>query len=249
MALKITIVEDESKAADILETLLRKHVSDIDSLQVFTKPLEAVKGITQQKPDLVFLDINMPQLDGFQLLEALKDQSFEVIFVTAHDQFAIQAIKANALDYLLKPVSERELVNAINKFRLNERRTQHSQLPELLEELSHRSRNRARICLSSKDRTSFYDIADILRCQASGNYTDFYFRNGSRVLSTKTMKNYEELLVNCGFMRVHKSHIVNPDCIKALIGRNKLEMSDGVMIPVARRRRSEVVTLINSHES
>jgi len=172
MALKISIVEDESKAADILETLLRRHVTDIEWLHVYNRPLEAVDGIKNKRPDLLFLDINMPNLDGFQLLARLEDEPFEVIFVTAHDQFAIQAIKANALDYLLKPVSERELVEAVNKFRLNEGRSRQN-LPELIEELSNRSRERARICVTSKERTSFYDIADILRCQASGNYTHF----------------------------------------------------------------------------
>ena len=249
MALKISIVEDESKAADILETLLRRHITDIESLQVFTRPHDAIEGIKAQQPDLVFLDINMPQLDGFELLKLLKGQSFEVVFVTAHDQFAIQAIKANALDYLLKPVSERELVEAVNKFRLREKRSRQHILPELIEELSSRSRDRARICITSKERTSFYDIADILRCEASGNYTQFFFRNGSRLLSSKTLKNYDEFLTNCGFVRVHKSHLINPDCIKAMIGRNKLEMSDGVLVPVARRRRGDIANLIGTLEA
>lgn len=246
MSYRICIVEDEKKASDILSTLLRKHMTDLQGIHVFNNPADAVEGLKTIDPHLVFLDINMPGMDGFELLDAVNTRNFQVVFVTAYDQFAIQAIKVSALDYLLKPLAESELVETLDRFKNNLNNNNTGKIEALMASLKKQETAQLRIGISGSERTYFFDAIDVVRCEAYSNYTHFYFVNRTKMLSSRTLKNHEETLVGRGFLRIHKSHLINPNCIKSVIGRSRIEMLDGSVVPIARRRRSEVLKSIST---
>jgi len=234
---RITIIDDERRAAEILEAMLPAHLPEAADIRICCNPRQAAEHIGKFQPHLIFLDIKMPGLGGFELLEAIGERNFQVIFVTAYDQFAIPAIKESALDYLLKPVSEDELATALERFF----RSDHAALAEkyetLIGQLHDQMQMQERIAITSLERTVFFTPRDIVRCEAHGNYTYFHFADKTKLLSSKTLKEHEEVLENKGFIRVHKSHLVNSLFIKAVLGKSEMRLQDDTAIPIARRRR------------
>ncbi len=236
------LVDDEPNNLENLAHLLKEHCPQVTILGMAQSAGEAKKLFARQAPDVLFLDIEMPGQNGFQLLEALQPMQAEVIFVTAFGHYALKAIKYSALDYILKPISIEELQDAVQKAeRKLASKQPESRLQNLLENLSGRNRI-PKIALPLSERVEFVPEDQILRCQSDNNYTNIYLMSGRRLLISKTLREFQDLLSEERFMRVHQSHLVNIDAISSLVRRDGgyLEMTDGSQIPVSQNRRNEV---------
>jgi two-component system LytT family response regulator len=236
------LVDDEPNNLENLSTLLKTYCPQVAILGMAQTADEAQKLYARQEPDVLFLDIEMPEKTGFQLLEALQPMQAEVIFVTAFGHYALKAIKYSALDYILKPISIEELQEAVKKAeRKLAAKQPESRLQNLLENLSGRNRI-PKIALPLTERVEFVPEDQILRCQSDNNYTHVYLLGGRRLLISKTLREFQDLLSEARFLRVHQSHLVNIDAIRSLVRRDGgyLELSDGTQVPVSQNRRNEV---------
>lgn len=245
-ALRICIIDDELKSAEVLEALINEVEEVEHDITIFTDPAVAAEKLQSLSPELLFLDIKMPGMSGIDLLRSMPERAFEVIFTTAYEQYAILAIRQSAFDYLLKPVEDVDLTEAFARFRKHQRGGIHQRLDSLNAQLVAQMPEHDKICLRTSDRKYFVDIANIIRCEANGNYTSFYLSDGSRLMSSKTLKDHEESLSQGGFLRVHKSHLINPRHIHAMISTKALQMADDAVVPLARRRRKFVAHLLNA---
>ena len=244
MIMTAVIVDDESKNRASLKKLCEKYVPDLKIEGLADSVATAKKIIDRTDPDLVFLDIRMPVEDGFELLKKYDDIPFDVIFTTAFDQYAIKAFKFSAIDYLLKPISIQELQEAVEKVRKKKGKTQEksrTNISTLKENLVNG--NFDKIALPTTEGFSFVKRDDIIRCEASGNYTIFYLQNKTKYIITKTLKYYEEMLSEYSFFRVHKSHLINLTYVsKFLRGKQGyVQMNDGKNIEVSTRKREELL--------
>ena len=242
------IIDDEQNNILNLQMLLQKHCPDISVLATAMSADEGIAIIKKHQPDVVFLDIQMPNKNGFQLLQSLPDLDFEIIFVTAYDQYGIQAVKFAALDYLLKPIKTEELQQAVNKAAEKSlAKRQNLQLQNLINLLKQSSKKEEqRIALPSAKETRFIEIKHIIRCESLNNYTTFYIDNNEKLLISKPIYEYEELLTDYGFIRCHQSHLVNKKFVKSWIKNdgNCLLLEDGTQVPVSRQKKEMVKTLL-----
>ena len=240
--MRAILVDDESPNLRNLEILLNNYCPSVKVVGTATQIEEAVSLIKLQQPDLLFLDIQMGPNTGFDLLSLLPEKSFEVIFVTAFDQYGIQAVKFAALDYLLKPVNTDELKTAVDKaehrFKL---KSKNEQLNFLLQHLKQPNDN-AKIALPQQNEIRYVPIDEILRCEASNTYTFFFLTNGDKVLISKSLKEYADLFKPKGFLRCHQTHLVNPAYIKSWLKEDGgvLLMQNGDKIPVSKPNREMV---------
>jgi two-component system, LytTR family, response regulator len=243
MKITAVLIDDEMNNLDNLHQLLKRHCPEV---QVMATALNAEEGrriILENQPDLVLLDIEMPGKNGFDLLKSLPQYDFEVIFVTAYDQYGIQAVKFSAIDYLLKPINPDELQLAINKvISKNRSKKQNLQLENLLR-IFQQQKEDQRIALPTQKETRFIATGDIVRCESSNNYTSFVLANKEMILVSRPIYEYEELLGNYGFFRCHQSHLVNRKYIKSLIREDGgyLLMENGEQIPVSRGKKDFVI--------
>lgn len=240
--LKALIVDDEEKARDILLFHLETGVPEIAQIETAANVPDALRLIHTFQPDILFLDIVMPAQDGFDLLNSLNNWNFDVIFTTAHDQYAIKAIRFSALDYLLKPIDPDELQAAV--IRHLERRKEEPQQRDLyrnfVDNLRAPKANEFKLAIPTADGTYFFRTPEIVRCQADRNYTVFHLTGQRRFLASKTLGEYEDILSEQGFLRVHKSHLVNIDFIDNFMGKDYIRLLDKTEIEVARRRKDDV---------
>lgn len=238
--LKAVIIDDESNNVDNLVALLTKHCPAVMVAGQASNALEGKKKILEINPDLVFLDIQMPGKNGFDLLSSLDNYDFEIIFVTAYDQYGIQAVKFAALDYLLKPVNIEELKNAVQKaMDKSQQKRQNHQLENLILLLKQQQKEEHRIALPTSRETRFAYPADIIRCESSNNYSFFYFSSGEKLIVSRPIYEYEELLTPYGFIRCHQSHLVNKKFIRSWIKEDGgyLLLSDNTQLPVSRQKK------------
>ncbi len=246
--LRAVIVEDEPRSRQTLSGMLKLFCKTVELVGEAENMKEGVELILSEKPDVVFLDIQMPDGSGFKLLEEIGKVNFDIIFTTAYDQFAIQAIKFSALDYLLKPIFQDDLVKAVKK--AEERKQLHDkneQVDVLLENLKKTSSEPPRIILSTAEKINVVNVDDILRCESDNYYTVFFFTNGKKLLISKTLKENEDLLKDHHFIRTHKSHLVNMKYIKSFLKQDGgfIVMSDGTQVPVSRRKKEQILETIN----
>jgi two-component system LytT family response regulator len=239
------IVDDEKNNIENLSILLIQLFPDLNIIGKATDAVYAEELILQYKPDIVFLDIQMPGKTGFDLLTSLAYHHFELIFVTAFDQFGIKAVKFSAIDYILKPVNAEELRLAVQKAisRVFEKK-QNKQLENLLNVLQNQElKDVHRIALSSSKEIRFIKTKEIIRCESSNNYTSFYLLNGESIVTSKPIFEYEEILQGYGFIRCHQTHLVNKRYIKSLVKHDGgyLLLEDGSKIPVSRLKRELVI--------
>lgn len=242
------IIDDEKKSRDVLRSLLEKYCGNVEILAEATGCSDGEKTIKKYKPDVVFLDIQMPDGSGFKLLEKFDNIDFDVVFTTAFDQFAIKAIKYSALDYLLKPISPDDLKIAVEKVKQRKLGTKINQnIQVLLENISKAEKEPPKIILSTSDKIHVVEVDKIIRCESDNYYTRFYLSDGQSILISKTLKENEELLNEYNFIRPHKSHLVNISYITAFlrIDSGYIKMSDGSKIPVSRRKREYIINIIN----
>jgi two-component system, LytTR family, response regulator len=241
--MKALIVDDEVSNRENLQQLLQKYAPDVTVCALAEDVDQALKAITNQRPELVFLDIQLQGQSGFDLLKQLDKISFEIIFVTAYDQYGIQAVKFAALDYLLKPIDIDELTTAIGKARKAiERKQKNERLNYLLDYLKDDNQVKARIALPMFGETRYVNINDIVRCEADNTYTKFMLCAGEQILVSKALKEYADMLAGYGFLRSHQSHLVNMAYIKSWLREDggSLLLADGAKIPVSKLNREKV---------
>jgi two-component system LytT family response regulator len=218
MILKAIIVDDEKHSRETLKNLVTEFCEDVEVLNTASTVQEAITVIEKERPDLVFLDIELQSGTGFDILDQLNEINFEVIFTTAFEQYAIKAVKFSSLDYLLKPIDLEELQNAVEKAKkIKNRNDYNQQLEILLQNLKQKQPNLNKICLSTADGFEFIKVDEILYCKAEGSYTNFKLKNNTSLLVSKHLKEYENLLIDQNFMRVHNSFLINLKEVKKFI--------------------------------
>lgn len=241
--IRALIVDDEKKARDLLSILLKENCPQVEIAGMAASVKEAHETIMKLKPDLVFLDIEMAGETGFDLLARFESITFSIIFITAFDKYALKALKFSALDYLLKPVDEKELVQAVKKA---EKEQDSGDLKQKLDIFlkGYYSLIDNKIAISSMEGFEFIEINDIIRCEAEGKYTDCYLVNDRKIVATKNIKEFEDILSTHRFFRVHHSHLINLRFIKNYHkGRGGyVVMIDGATIPVAERKKDEFLS-------
>lgn len=238
MKIRAIIIEDEPEAKYMLQALIEKYCPEVQIIGEASNLKKGVALIEQLLPDLVFLDIEMPGERGIHLFQYFDKIDFEVIFTTAYDQYAINAIRLSALDYLLKPIGLEELQTAIKQFKKKQNNKQ--LYKSLYQQLSNQSTViPKRIALPSKNSFLFLDIDEIMYCQADGSYTTFITDEGKKHVVAKPMKDYADLLQDLGFVRVHRSAIINLKYVEELIRTRpqSVVMRNGTQITIAQSRK------------
>lgn len=244
MIIKSVLIDDEKNNVDNLSHLLALYCPEVMVVGTTTHSLLAAELILEKKPDLVFLDIQMPNKNGFDVLKQLTSIDFEVIFVTAFDHYGIQAIKFSALDYILKPIGKDELVQAVQKaYKKCEEKSKNPQLANLMEYIKEKENKAAhRIALPSSKETRFVEPSKIVRCESANNYTTFFLVSGEEILTSRPIYEYEEILDTYGFIRCHQSHLINLQFIKSWVKEDGgfLLCEDGSKVPVSRLKKDAV---------
>jgi len=237
--IRAIIIDDEQDSRNTIFNILSQYCENITVVGQADSVKEGIALIRKEKPALVFLDIQMPDGTGFDLLEKTGEVNFRVIFITAHDQYALRAIKFSALDYLLKPVDPQQLIDAVDK--LGEPPHNLDTITQKINTLLRNKNGFERITLPTFEGFKFINIKDIIRCEADNNYTFFYLNSGEKILVTKTLKEYDETLSGVDFIRVHQSHLVNTKFIDRYIKGDggSIIMADGSEVEVSRRRKEE----------
>ena len=243
--IKTIIIDDEQHCIDRLQRLLHGQFADILQMAgCFQTVASGISAIQSLQPDLVFLDVQIHDQTGFDLLEQLAHTNFDVIFCTAYEQYAIQAFKCSAIDYLLKPVDSADLAQAVNKVVAKEmKRNDLNRVEVLLHNLRHIGRESKRICIPVLTGLELVQVSDIVRCESAINYTTIFMQQQPKLVVAKTLKEFEELLSGYNFCRVHNSHLVNLAYVKSY-NKGKggyLTMLDGTAIEVSTRRKEELL--------
>ena len=239
--IKAIIIDDEAHCINRLQTLVRDYCADEVTVLESSNDIDsAYEAITRLKPDFIFLDVQIHDQTGFDLLKRFDNIDFEVVFATAYEQYAVQAFKFSAADYLLKPVDPDDLVETITRIR---QRIEANEARKNLEVISDNFNNlkHGKLTIPTSDGKEIFDIPDIIHCEAAGNYTIFNFKNRKPLKDSRTLKKYDEILVKYGFFRIHSAHLVNLDYVKRFEnGKNSfVVMKDNLKIPVSTRRKEE----------
>ncbi len=246
--LKAFIIDDEANSREVLELMIKENHPDIDIAGTGGNINDALKMIKSIHPDILFLDIEMPGGSGFELVKQLQDPLPEIIFCTAYGHYAIKAIECSALAYLLKPVSSEKLHVALQKARIRTNGVQKSLQMNVLQEQLHTGREATRFLLNTTEDIKVIKFADVICCIAESNYTRIHLADGSKVVASKTLKEFEAILYLSKFFRIHHSYLINLDFILRI---NKtdgciVELPHNIHLDVARSRKDELMTKITS---
>src|SRR5688500_9723742 len=246
--IKALIIDDEQKARNVLHHYLANFLPEITEIRQADSADAAIEIVRDYQPGIVFLDVEMPHKNGFDFLVQLKDPAFDVIFTTAYNQYAIQAIRFSALDYLLKPVDPDELKAAVQRHL--EKKESSAQKKELFDNLVQNIEKKEvkdfKIAVPSSEGVYFFMIEDILHLAAEGSYTHIHLAGKRPFIASKTLKHFEEMLDEFKFIRTHKSHLVNPRHITRISNDNEFVLlTDGSKVEVSRRKKEEVLQQLN----
>lgn len=241
------IIDDESSSRNALRQKLINHCADIIVIAECENGEEGIKNIEEKNPDIIFLDVEMPRMNGFTMLQQLHNRNFELIFITAYDHYAIKAIKFSALDYLVKPFEVADLKSAVEK--VVQRRNQahrNDRLELLLQNFMLEKKEQQRIAIPSMEGLQFVNINDIIYLEAQSNYTIIFLNDSYKITVSKTLKDFEELLPPAVFIRIHHSHIINKNAVEKYIKGEggQVMMKNGIMLDVARRKKDEFMRAI-----
>lgn len=243
--IKAIIVDDEQHCIDALQTMLAKKCPEVTVLGGVNSVKQAKELIDEMHPDVVFLDVEMPHQNGFELLKLFDRINFDIVFTTAYEQYALKAIKFNALDYLLKPFSVKELQDAVQKC-INRKGAQQpevgsSPLDVFLQNMKTLHQTHKKIALPTINGLVFMPVQNIVRCESTGNYTRIFFTDKKNLMVSRPLKEFEELLTDVDFFRVHNSHLINLQQMQSYIqGEGGFAlMSDGTQVEVSRRRKAD----------
>lgn len=244
--LKAIIIDDEVKGRVALRQKLLDYCPDVQVVAEAADGEEGISMIRLHHPQIVFLDIEMPRMDGFDMLRSIENKNFQIVFTTAYDQYAIRAIKFAAFDYLLKPVDIEELRSCIARIRLSVHGHTGQKLSALEENL-HPGAALGKIAIPTLDGLLFFNTCDIVHLEAQSNYTAVYFLDGTRLLASRTLKEFEDLLPQDVFFRTHHSHIINLRYIKRYLRGDggQIEMQNGNYVDLARRKKDEFLRLLS----
>nr|WP_233167051.1 LytTR family DNA-binding domain-containing protein [Pedobacter sp. ASV2] len=243
------LVDDEPINNSNLKALLLRHCQQMDIIATANTADEALNQIFSLKPDVVFLDIEMPDKNGFDLLKSIENPQFAVVFVTAYDAYGIMAIKFSALDYLLKPINIEELKHTVVKIEQSvAAKKQNLRLENLLNLLDKKNPDQnQKIALPTQKETYLVPIKEIVRCESSNNYTTFFLTNGTEHLISRPLYEYDEWLTPYGFIRCHQSHLINKKHVKSILNEDSgyLIMDFRTKkIPIAKQRKAQVLALL-----
>ncbi len=205
---KVLIIDDENRTRDLIAKMIDSFGYDVETIPEGENVQSAIAAIEKHQPDIVFIDIQMPDGTGFDVIRSIEDKQFEVVFITAHEEFAIKAIKFSALDYLLKPVDTSELRSALDKaLSTIDDRKEHTQFEALHKNIQPNEKRR--LVLKTQESVHVVELEQIIRCEADRNYTSFFLKDNKKILVSKTLKEYETLLSGHNFLRVQQSHLIN----------------------------------------
>ncbi len=245
--IRVLIIDDEKHCCDNLQWQLQQYCPEIEVMAVCNTAQKGLQLIQHHHPQLIFLDVEMPGMTGFEMLKVLPEINFDIIFTTAFDQYAIRAIKFGALDYLIKPIDKDELREAINKF-IN--RTQRDSLKQLNALLTHIRKSNdlsfQKIALPTLHGYELVPLTNIMYCESSSNYTNIHLNNGQHLLISQTLKDIEDLLDMQPFFRVHNSYVVNLQyAVRYIKGEGgSLVLNNDITVPVSRNKKEELLKLL-----
>ncbi|EDP69760.1 response regulator [Flavobacteriales bacterium ALC-1] len=248
MSLRAVIVEDEKHSRESLKSLLHEFCINIEVVGLAANVNDAVETIKSKKPDVIFLDIELQTGTGFDILQQVSHLNFEVVFTTAFEQYAIKAVKFSSLDYLLKPIDIEELQNAVNKAQtIKNQDVYKKQLETLMLNLKQQKPQLNKICLATSDGFEFVEVKDILYCKAEGSYTTFILKNSEKLLVSKHLKEYENLLLEQNFMRVHNSFLINLKEVKKYIKSDGgyIIMSNDDTVSISRSKKDDFIKVMS----
>lgn len=240
------IIDDEAKGRLALREKLSSYCPQVQVQAEAGNGQEAILLIQHHKPQLIFLDIEMPRMNGFEMLNALIEKNFHIIFTTAYDQYAIKAIKYAAFDYLLKPIDIEELKTAVKKIELKETHQTKKQAEFLQQNIEHPKKQLNKLAIPTLEGLLFFDINDIIQLEANSNYTLIHFSGKPKITASKTLKEFEEMLPENIFFRTHHSHLINLNYIKRYIKGDggQIELQNGNYVDVSRRKKEEFLKAI-----
>lgn len=244
---KAIIIDDEHHSIETLLWKIENFTENVKIQATFTDPEKGLEYLQNNKIDLLFLDIEMPVINGFELLQKLKPVNFDVIFTTAYDEYGIKAIKYSALDYLLKPVQEEELKEAVEKHQQKSSpQLLPAQLEILLQNMGNENRDNQRIALATKESIELVYPKDIVLCQADNNYTIIYIQGRRKKIISKTLKEFAEILEEHNFFRTHQSYLINPKHVMEFMRKDGgyLIMSNDMKVPVSRNKKEELMRVL-----
>jgi two-component system, LytTR family, response regulator len=240
------IIDDEIHCIETLIEKIKFYCPSIDVIQTFSKPQLALEYLDKESPDVIFLDIEMPVINGFTLIEKIKKIESKIVFTTAYDQYAIKAIKFSAFDYLLKPISKDDLVALADRMNIVDNNANvEGQLKVLMQQISP-NQGDIKITIRTSDGMIFPHVKSIIRVESSSNYSTIFFDGGKKIMVSKTLKEFDELLTPYDFLRIHNSHLINMSKIvryhKADGG--SMELDNGDQVEISRRRKDELITAL-----
>lgn len=244
--IKAIIVDDEPKASKLLQLVIEDLTDDIDIVKVYNDPHEALTSMNMLQVDVLFLDIQMPGMNGFELLSQLKGE-FSVVFVTGYDNYALEALQMAAVGYILKPIDEDDLLEVLNRVRKNVSLKQNNiGYQVLLDNMRKQNASQRRIGIPSVMGIDFVTIGDIISCEGVEKYTKVYLDDGTEIMSSYNLGEFTKLIGEVGFYQVHRSHLVNMNKIRQYQKDGILIMNDNRNVPVARRRKDEFLEVMNT---
>ena len=244
--LKSIIVDDELKSRESLKKMLATFCQDIEVMATCQNVAEAVQAIEEYRPDVIFLDVQMQGETGFDLLTAIKNIDFEVIFTTAYSEYALKAIKFSAIDYLLKPIDIEDLQSAVAKIEKKQDQPITARLNQLIQNLQSGNSENYKLALPTTDGLTFIKTSEVMYCKASGNYTEIFMDNGKKHLVSRPLKEYDDMLSTQGFFRIHHSYLINLDCVKSYVRGEggHVVMKDNCTLDVSRRKKEAFIQRI-----
>jgi len=249
--IRTMIIDDEQTAVNVLAMLLKKKCRDVEVIATSNSPLEGKKLIERLSPDLVFLDIEMPGMSGIDLLRSFTNPTFRVVFVTAHDAYAVEAFRLSAIDYLLKPVEGDDIVRTIQKIKKDIEKDQNTFGAQLhhLEELlaKNNSSSEAKIGIAMADKIVFVNITDIMYCEANGSYTNVFLQDGNKMVTSKSLSEFEWQLADHNFYRIHHSLLINLNRVKEFQRHDGgyVIMENGKRLEGSQRKRKDFLDAIH----
>jgi len=245
---KVIIIDDEAHCTNVLVSLIEKINSSYVITGVFTNPLQGLEFIKKNPPDVLFLDIEMPNLNGFTLLDNLLPIDFDVIFTTAYDQYAIKAFRYSAINYILKPITEKNILSTLSNWEKRRRKTSDKQWQLFQNYLEDSTIECSQIALPTGVGYKIVEIENIVRCQSDSNYTNVFCKDENKILISRTLKEIEELLQDHGFLRVHQSHLINPQFVQGILkyGGGSLIMQDNTEVPVSRQKSKQINEILKN---